>query len=119
MSYTLISVSQLNQAGYSPKISGRICTIHSPKPASTKLTLLEFHYLLGHVNFNACIAILKNHLAKDLPDVDIDNIKPFCSVCAKAKAVCQPFPKESQTKYKNYGDKVVSDLWGPASIQSL
>ncbi|KAJ3779705.1 hypothetical protein GGU10DRAFT_238677, partial [Lentinula aff. detonsa] len=43
----------------------------------------------------------------------------FCDVCAKAKATCHPFPKESTTEYRNYGDKVVSDLWGPAQTRSL
>ncbi|KIK54199.1 hypothetical protein GYMLUDRAFT_114464, partial [Collybiopsis luxurians FD-317 M1] len=120
MSYTLISVSRLDQAGYSLEIGGGVCVIHSPKPASKKtLTLLEFHHLLGHINFDVCINMLKNRLAEDMPEVTIPNERPFCSICAKAKAVRRPFPKESYTEYKSYGDKVVSDLWGPASVQSL
>ena len=43
----------------------------------------------------------------------------FCAACIKAKATHKHFPKESQTKYKSYGDKVVSDIWGPAPVQSI
>jgi hypothetical protein len=43
----------------------------------------------------------------------------FCEACIKAKATHKPFSKESKTKYKTYGDKVVSDVWGPASVQSI
>ncbi|KAJ3779461.1 hypothetical protein GGU10DRAFT_234353, partial [Lentinula aff. detonsa] len=78
------------------------------------LNLLEFHTLVGHLNFDTCINISKNKLVDDLPDVEIPTVRPFCDVCAKAKATRHPFPKESMTEYRNYGDKVVSDLWGPA-----
>ena len=37
----------------------------------------------------------------------------------RAKATHKPFPKESKTEYKTYGDKVVSDVWGPAPVKSL
>jgi hypothetical protein len=48
------------------------------------------------------------------------SLKPeFCGACIKAKATCMPFPKESKTEHKSYGDKVVSDVWGPASVQSI
>ncbi|KAJ3828413.1 hypothetical protein F5880DRAFT_1443771, partial [Lentinula raphanica] len=74
---------------------------------------------VGHVNFETCEEIVKKKLVDDLPEVDLTNLRPFCEVCAKAKAVRRPFPKESRTEYLNYGDKVVSDLWGPARHKSL
>jgi hypothetical protein len=47
-------------------------------------------------------------------------LKPdFCEACIKAKATRKPFPKESKTKHKAYGNKVVSDIWGPAAVQSI
>ena len=43
----------------------------------------------------------------------------FCSSCVQGKAHCQAFPKESTTKYEKYGEKIVTDLWGPAQVTSL
>ncbi|KAJ3742764.1 hypothetical protein EV360DRAFT_25499, partial [Lentinula raphanica] len=74
---------------------------------------------VGHIGFKTCEEIVKNKLVDDLPDVDLTNLRPFCEVCAKAKSTRHPFPKESHTEYKNYGDKVVTDLWGPARTKSL
>ena len=39
--------------------------------------------------------------------------------CAKAKSACQLFPKESDTRAKNFGKHVHWDLWGMASVKSL
>ena len=48
------------------------------------------------------------------------NLKPeFCEACIKAKATHKPFPKESKTEYTAYGDKVVADVWGPATVKSI
>ncbi|KAJ3731426.1 hypothetical protein DFJ43DRAFT_999034, partial [Lentinula guzmanii] len=58
-------------------------------------------------------------MVDDLPEVEPTNVRPFCQVCAKAKSVRHPFPKESHTEYTGYGDKVVSDLWGPARHRSF
>ena len=52
-------------------------------------------------------------------NLDMMSKPEFCEACIKAKATHKLFPKESKTEYKSYGDKVVSDLWGPAAIQSI
>jgi hypothetical protein len=52
-------------------------------------------------------------------EVDLDSKPEFCEVCVKAKADRKPFPKKSETVYTKYGEKVVSDLWGPARVESL
>ena len=43
----------------------------------------------------------------------------FCETCVKAKATRKPFPKESKTEFKAYGNKIVSDVWGLAPVKSL
>jgi hypothetical protein len=52
-------------------------------------------------------------------EVDSTSEPEFCKVCVQGKASRLPFPKESQTKFTKYGEKVVTDLWGPAQVQSL
>lgn len=43
----------------------------------------------------------------------------FCEACAKAKSPTEPYPKESNTRAKKYGQLVHWDLWGPAMVRSL
>ena len=43
----------------------------------------------------------------------------FCETCVKAKVTRKPFPKESKMEFKAYGDKIVSNVWGPAPVKSL
>jgi Reverse transcriptase (RNA-dependent DNA polymerase) len=52
-------------------------------------------------------------------DLDLASKPDFCDVCVKAKAACKPFPKMSLYEAKAYGEKVVSDIWGPAPVTSL
>jgi hypothetical protein len=52
-------------------------------------------------------------------NLDMSSEPEFCKACIKAKVTHKPFPKESKTKYKSYGNKVVSDVWGPASVESI
>ena len=53
--------------------------------------------------------------------IDLDMLsKPgFCKAYIKLKSVRKPFPKQSKTEYKNYGDKVVDNVWGPAQVKSI
>ena len=52
-------------------------------------------------------------------NLDMSSKAEFCEPCIKAKATHKPFPKESKSEYESYGDKVVSDVWGPAPVKSL
>jgi hypothetical protein len=52
-------------------------------------------------------------------EIDPNSNEGFCEACAKAKATCKPFPKESKTRANKYGERVHWDLWGPASVSSL
>lgn len=47
------------------------------------------------------------------------SVPEFCDSCAKAKSNTHPFPKESTTCTKEYGECVHWDLWGPATIQTI
>ena len=43
-------------------------------------------------------------------NLDMMSKPEFCEACIKAKATHKPFPRESNTDYKSYGNKVVSDV---------
>ena len=62
-------------------------------------------------------AISKGYIAGI--DLDTNSKLELCDACAKAKAMRQPFPKESKTRATKYGKHVHWDLWGPATMKSL
>ena len=147
MAFSLISISRLNRAGYSATFNKGMCTIRNPQSktiaiiphsdglhkivttkqaaksdtanaATGKMSISNAHRKLRHIS---CLAI-KHAVTKGLIEgIDLDlNSKPdFCEACAKAKFVCQPFPKESEIRAERSGERMHWDLWGPASVKIL
>ena len=73
---------------------------------------------MGHVNHDDLHKVVKVGMVTGI-ELDYNSKPEFCEACIKAKATHKPFPKKSQTKYKNYGDKVIADTWGPSPVESL
>jgi hypothetical protein len=86
--------------------------------AATPVSINQLHRKLGHINFKTLREMTTRNA---LPSIELDaSSEPeFCKACVQGKASCLPFPKESQTKFTKYREKVVTDLWGPAQVQSL
>jgi hypothetical protein len=147
MAFTLMSVSCIDQAGFSLFIKGGTCIIRSSKsnvvgriplvrglyrigssfgPSSTPsansasklMSISDLHRKLGHINHNDLRKMVKAEMVTGI-NVNLDSKPEFCEVCVKAKAEQKPFPKKSETAYTKYREKVVSDLWGPAKVESL
>ena len=147
MAFTLISISQLDKAGYQVNFKKGMCTILNPKgqtiatiphsdglyrvtaskstkdggyaaTASGKMSINEAHRKLGHLAYGAVTHALTNGYIAGI-ELDTSSKPEFCDACAKAKAARQPFPKESKTRATKYGERVHWDLWGPATVKSL
>ena len=73
---------------------------------------------MGHVNHEDLQRMVEKGMVTGV-NLDLSSKPDFCKTCVKAKATCKPFPKESKTEYKSYGDKVVADVWGPAPVKSI
>jgi hypothetical protein len=73
---------------------------------------------MGQVNHEDLWHMVENEMVTGI-NLNMSLKPKFCKDCIKAKATCKPFPKESKTEYKSYGNKVVSDVWGPASVESI
>ncbi|KAJ3777032.1 hypothetical protein FB446DRAFT_618574, partial [Lentinula raphanica] len=87
--------------------------------SSQKLTMYQFHCIMGHPGEDALLRMLKEGMATGV-NVDLNTKVGFCEACIKAKAACKSFPKHSDNSdAKAYGDKVVADVWGPAEVKSL
>jgi len=147
MAFTLISISRLDEAGYSVTFNKRMCTVKSPNGktiatiphadglykitatshskvgatanvTSMKMSINEAHRKLGHVAHSAVKhAISKGFIAGI--ELDDDSKVEFCEACAKAKSTRLPYPKETETRAKRFGERVHWDLWGPASVKSI
>ncbi|KIL66128.1 hypothetical protein M378DRAFT_29830, partial [Amanita muscaria Koide BX008] len=74
---------------------------------------------MGHVNHDSLRRMVKEGTISGI-DLDMDSKPEPCRQCIEAKASRRPFPKLStSSRAKKYGDKVVSDLWGPAPTTSI
>ncbi len=82
------------------------------------LSISQLHRKMGHINHDDLREMVIKGMVSGI-ELDKDSKPEFCDVCVKSKATRRPFSKESTTEYKTYGDKVVSDLWGPAKVMSL
>ena len=90
---------------------------HHANAVDSPLSINKLHCCLGHLNFRT----LREMVSKGvMMGVLLDkSAADFCSACVQGKAYHQAFPKESQTTYQVYGEKVIVDLWGPAQVTSL
>jgi hypothetical protein len=75
----------------------------------------EWHRAMGH--------IAPQSLKTMVEQGRVDGMKiipsPFnfeCEACIQGKSTVQPVPRESNTKYQEIGELVVTDLWGPAQV---
>src|SRR5882762_8714080 len=86
--------------------------------ARAKVSVYELHKILGHVAQEAVLLAYKKGLIEGI-DLDQDSTPQFCDTCAQAKATRQPFPAESTTRARAYGEVIHTDLWGPAQTVSI
>ena len=143
MAFTLISMSCVDRAGFSIHIQGGNCVIRTPNsktiacipeirglyriidsPAHNanvsvkQISINELHQRMGHVNHEDLQRMVEKGMVTGI-NLDLSSKPEFCETCIKAKATRKPFPKESETEYKAYGDKVVADVWGPSPVRSI
>ncbi|SJL08306.1 uncharacterized protein ARMOST_11669 [Armillaria ostoyae] len=88
--------------------------------AKRLVTMREFHNLMGHPSEAVLVTMAKYGSMLGIR-VDLGTKVGFCQVCIQAKATQKPFPKISlgNETAKAYGDKVVTDAWGPADTESI
>ena len=140
-----LPVSCVARAGFSLFIEGRNCFIRSPTskviglgtipeirglyritdakvPHAANITVkqISINELHRRVNREDLRQMVEKRMATGI-NLDTSFQPDFCETCVnlKAKAPRKPFPKESKTEYKAHGDKVVADIWGPISVQSI
>lgn len=117
--------------GRVPELRGlyRIRDVAKPRNAPQKspehsanvaaMSINDLHRKMGHINHDDLRDMVRKGMVTGI-DLDLDSKPIFCETCVKAKAARKSFPKVATgTSTKAYGDKVVADVWGPASKESL
>ncbi|KAF8231004.1 hypothetical protein L208DRAFT_1279179 [Tricholoma matsutake] len=117
MAFTLMSISCVNQAGFSLS-SFNPSSTPSVNSATKLMSISELHRKMGHINHDDLCRMVKQGMVTGI-EVDLDLKPKFCEASIKAKVDRKPFPKKIETVYTKYREKVISDLWGPARVESL
>ena len=91
---------------------------HYANLADGPISINELHCHMGHVNFQTLREMVCEGAVEGIK-LDSSPAPTFCEACVQGKAHHKNFPKVSETTYSKYGEKVVTDLWGPAQVQSL
>jgi hypothetical protein len=144
MAFTLISATRMATAGYAIHFEAKACKVLTPLPTReviaiilqveglyriaaasvlheahiAKASVSDLHRALGHVAQPAIIDALRNGLIEGVEMISTS--KPqFCEACAEANAKRVPFPDESLTHAKKYGELIHTDLWGPTQTASI
>ncbi len=119
--YTLVSVGQLDKAGYMVTFSGHKCVLTAPDRkrvgaipmtkqglykvmnnvsdelagvAKEVLTLDLFHRHMGHISPSSACSLVQNGMVTGVKlDASLLNKQVFCESCIYAKATRKPIPK--------------------------
>jgi len=87
-------------------------------PKTTCLTLMQLHECMGHIAFSTLKTMVSRGMIHGVEIIQSSESE-FCDMCIKAKITCLPFPNESKTRAAKYGERIHTDVWGPACVKSL
>jgi hypothetical protein len=86
--------------------------------ATTPISISVLHHHMGHISHTAVQHTVNSGLVTGV-EIDLKSAPSFCETCVRAKINRLPFPNELSTWATVYGERVWSDVWGPAPIKSL
>jgi hypothetical protein len=87
--------------------------------APKKLTWDQWHRRYGHIGMTSLEKLQKGKLVDGL-EVDESSVPSrSCEACIQAKQATMPFPKEAQNRSTIAGERTMSDVWGPARVESI
>jgi hypothetical protein len=143
MGITLISMGWIDEAGYSTTFNKGECVIWNsdsklvgqiPKlqglywiktstydsaNISECLTIDELHRRHGHVNHTSLHSMIKTGMITSV-SLKANSTPSPCRPCIIAKAKRLPVNKiHSKPLSKSFGDLIYSDVWGPATTQTI
>jgi hypothetical protein len=84
-----------------------------------KLSWDQWHRRFGHISITSLERLNKENLVEGLL-IDQSTIpSKSCEACIQAKQAHKPFPKEAENRSQEPGERIMSDVWGPARVESI
>ena len=141
--YTLVSIGQLDENGFSAMFGGGKCVLRGPEgecvgqvpknpkglyrveheadsanAATEAITINQFHRRMGHISPLIAKKLIDNKLIMGVHLAETPSGDPFfCESCVYAKATRKLVAKEREgNRAEDFGAEVHSDLWGPAPV---
>jgi hypothetical protein len=144
VSYTLVSVGRLDEAGFTVIFGGGKCTLRGvddveigavlrtstrvykveheegvASAAEERLTLEKFHRRMGHISPDVARKLIKDNMVTGVRLEYAPSKNFFCASCVYAKATRKSVPKVREGERADvFGKEVHSDLWGKAPVES-
>ena len=145
--YTLVSIGQLNEKGFTAKFGDGKCVIQGPddecvgnilknkkglykvehelgieevNAVDETLTLEQLHCRMGHISPVITKKLVKNNFIMGVRLESTSSSDPFfCESCVYAKATWKSIPKVREGEQVDvFVGEVHSDLWGPAPVET-
>ena len=87
--------------------------------APQKLSWDQWHHQYGHLGMTGLetlkVKALVNGLVVDKSSIPLRT----CKACIQVKQAMQPFSKEAENQSTMPGERTLSDVWGPAQVESI
>jgi len=90
----------------------------APAKLKMKMSLMQLHQCMEHISFAAMKAMITKGMVEGI-EITSSPDNTFCETCVKAKITQQPFPDQLNSRAIKYGERIHTDVWGPAKVQSL
>ena len=86
---------------------------------ATKKTWDHWHQKFGHISQKSLKNLAKNRMVEGFA-IDQSSMSSItCEACIQAKQSQKPYLKEAKNSSKTPGERIMSDVWGPTSIESI
>ena len=79
----------------------------------------QWHRLYGHISVNAIKSLKLNQMVDGLKIDESTFPSESCEACIQAKQAHKPFPQEAKNRSELPGERIMSDVWGPAQTESI
>ena len=73
---------------------------------------------MGYIYMGLVKMLKEKDMVKEM-EINLDIQSPQCISCIKAKSYVTLFPQQSKTEYKEIGDIIFTDGWGPAQTTGI
>ena len=86
---------------------------------SPKISWDQWHQRFGHISPTTLEQIAKEGIVDGLMIDQSTMSSKSCEACIQAKQAHKPFPKEAKNRSDTPGERIMSDVWGPARVESI